>query len=410
MAKQQLTWTNEKRKLRDLAPWEHNPRYIKDAQAERLLESFNEFGQVLPICIGPDGEIYDGHQRRSVIGAADEYGLDYEIDVRVASRKLSERERQKLTVYLHQGATGQWDWDALADSFDFDDLVLWGFDEDQLLGMGWTEPEEETEASDAEAQISRADELQAQWQTATGQLWRIGEHRLICGDCTDADIVARVMDGKKADMMFTDPPYGVDYSGGIQFLSDGTVQKNNREKLAGDADPLLYGRFLPVVLPFVDGPCYMWFSDSVVKPVYDAVIENKCEIHALIIWHKTNATYAAMNAQYKQRHEPCLYFKPKGSTLRWVGPTDERTVWEIKRDAQNEFHPTQKPIELSMRAIGNHNISIVADFFAGSGSTIVGAQNSAVKCRAVELLPSYCAVILQRMQDAFPSIEIELLS
>ena len=127
MAKQQLTWTNEKRKLRDLAPWEHNPRYIKDAQAERLLESFNEFGQVLPICIGPDGEIYDGHQRRSVIGAADEYGLDYEIDVRVASRKLSERERQKLTVYLHQGATGQWDWDALADSFDFDDLVLWGF-------------------------------------------------------------------------------------------------------------------------------------------------------------------------------------------------------------------------------------------------------------------------------------------
>ena len=93
MAKQPITWTNEKRTLRSLTPWEHNPRYIKDAQAERLLESFNEFGQVLPICIGPRGEIYDGHQRRSVIGAADEYGLDYEIDVRVASRELSERER-----------------------------------------------------------------------------------------------------------------------------------------------------------------------------------------------------------------------------------------------------------------------------------------------------------------------------
>lgn len=135
MAKQPITWTNEKRTLRSLTPWEHNPRYIKDAQAERLLESFNEFGQVLPICIDSKGNILDGHQRRSVIGAADEYGLDYEIDVRVASRELSERERQKLTVYLHQGATGNFDFDTLANTFDFSDLVLWGFDESQLLGF-----------------------------------------------------------------------------------------------------------------------------------------------------------------------------------------------------------------------------------------------------------------------------------
>lgn len=123
----QITWTNEKRTLRQLTPWDHNPRYIKDAQAERLLDSFNEFGQVLPICIGPTNEIYDGHQRKSVIGAADEYGLDYEIDVRVASRALTDRERQKLTVYLHKGAAGDWDWEELANSFDFDDLTAWGF-------------------------------------------------------------------------------------------------------------------------------------------------------------------------------------------------------------------------------------------------------------------------------------------
>lgn len=132
----QLTWTNEKRKLRDLTPWEHNPRYIKNEQAERLLESFTEFGQVLPICIDPVNGILDGHQRRNVIGAADEYGLDYEVDVRVASRELTERERQKLTVYLHQGATGSFDFEALANTFDFSDLVLWGFDESQLLGFG----------------------------------------------------------------------------------------------------------------------------------------------------------------------------------------------------------------------------------------------------------------------------------
>lgn len=129
---EQLTWTNEKRTLRSLTPWERNPRYIKSAQAERLLESFNEFGQVLPICISPSGDILDGHQRRSVIGAADEYGLDYEVDVRVASRELTERERQKLTVYLHQGATGAWDWEKLETEFDFSDLLSWGFDESEF--------------------------------------------------------------------------------------------------------------------------------------------------------------------------------------------------------------------------------------------------------------------------------------
>lgn len=138
MAKKQLTWTNEKRKLRDLTPWEHNPRYIKDKQAERLLESFSEFGQVLPVCIGPRGEIYDGHQRRNVIGAADEYGLDYEVDVRVASRELTERERQKLTVYLHKGAAGDWDFSELANWGIEEMLVDWGFDELQFA----TQPDE----------------------------------------------------------------------------------------------------------------------------------------------------------------------------------------------------------------------------------------------------------------------------
>lgn len=127
-----ISWNNERRKLRDLVPWGNNPRQIKNAQAERLLESFTQFGQVLPICIGPDDEIYDGHQRRSVIGAADEYGLDFEVDVRVSSRSLTEHERQKLTVYLHKGAAGEWDFDELANSFDMDDLLEWGFEPFEL--------------------------------------------------------------------------------------------------------------------------------------------------------------------------------------------------------------------------------------------------------------------------------------
>lgn len=124
--KSPIVWSNEKRKLSELAPWDRNPRLIQDAQAERLLDSFSTFGQVLPICISSTGDIYDGHQRLGVL--AEKYGPDYEVDVRVASRPLTEKEREKLTVYLHKGAAGEWNFEALFD-WNFDELISWGFDD-----------------------------------------------------------------------------------------------------------------------------------------------------------------------------------------------------------------------------------------------------------------------------------------
>lgn len=121
-----LTWTNQRRKLSQLKPWQRNPRHIKDKQAKLLAESFNDFGQVETIAIGPDGDIYNGHQRLSVL--AGKHGMDYEVDVRVSSRELSEKERERLTVYLHRGATGEWSWDELA-NWDMSDLLSWGFEE-----------------------------------------------------------------------------------------------------------------------------------------------------------------------------------------------------------------------------------------------------------------------------------------
>lgn len=261
------------------------------------------------------------------------------------------------------------------------------------------------ESADAEPQINRAEELNKKWKVETGDLWLIGEHRLICGDCTDKAVVDRVMQGEKAQIMFTDPPYGVDYTGG-HFHSGNVNIKRERERLEADIDTAIYWNFLPVAKQFVDGACYMWFAGSRGRQVYDAVEDCGFEIHALIVWHKINATYAAMNAQYKQRHEPCLYFKPKGSILRWTGASDECTLWEVKRDAVNKFHPTQKPVELAQRAIGNHDAPIVLDMFSGSGSTLVACQNLNRKCRAIEISPAYCAVILERMSQAFPNLEI----
>ena len=124
-----ITWTNEKRRLGDLIPWPRNPRMIKQDQGKRLVKSLEEFNQVEPIAIGPGNVLYNGHQRLNVWGA--EYGADLEVDVRVASRPLTEKEREKLTVYLHKGAAGEWDWDMLSD-FDIQDLLEWGFSENEL--------------------------------------------------------------------------------------------------------------------------------------------------------------------------------------------------------------------------------------------------------------------------------------
>jgi DNA modification methylase len=282
--------------------------------------------------------------------------------------------------------------DLHADEFD---MALLGFDADELAGLlKLNEEEPSGEIVEDEVPEPPADPI-----TQPGNLWILGEHRLLCGDSTKAEDVGRLMDGVKADMMFTDPPYGVNYQGGVQFDGNGGAVTNNREKLKNDDTTAIYPAFLPVALTAVDGPCYMWFADSKARDVYNAVHDNGCEVHALIIWHKTNATYAAMNAQYKQRHEPCLYFKPKGSTLRWCGATTEATIWSQDRDGINEFHPTQKPVALAGKAIKNHESKTVVDMFCGSGSTLIASEQLNRKCYGMEISPAYCDVIVKRWEN-----------
>jgi len=122
-----ISWSNETRKLSELEPWARNPRQITDKQAKRLEESFEQFGQVETIAIGPQNQIYNGHQRLNVL--KEKYGDDYEVAVRVASRALTEKEREKLVIFLHKGAAGDWDFDMLANEFELDDLLDWGFEE-----------------------------------------------------------------------------------------------------------------------------------------------------------------------------------------------------------------------------------------------------------------------------------------
>jgi len=404
----EITWENETRKLSQLVPWESNPRHLIEGQAGQLRKSLERFGQVYPFLISPGNEIYDGHQRQLVMDVMADYGHDGEVDVRVSSRELTEPERKELIIRLHEN-TGEWDYEGLATMYDVSELRDWGMAEFHLEAFTG---DQVLIGRDAKTKDELSGELMEKWGVEYGQKWRLPSriagqaHTILCGDCTHHDDVSRLADGGKFDMIFTDPPYGVNYEGG-HFHSGDVHIKRKRESLVGDGGNV-YELFLPVVLPYVDGPCYVWFSDSVVSHLFDAVLDADCQIHAMIIWHKTNATYAAINAQYKQRHEPLLYFKPRGVTLRWNGPTDERTIWEIPRDSVNDMHPTQKPIALAERAISNHDIMTVADFFAGSGSTIVAAENLGRQCLAMEIQPEYVAVSLQRYADAF-GIQPELM-
>jgi DNA modification methylase len=380
--------------VKDIKYAPYNPRKISDDVLSKLKRSIEEFGYIEPIVVNKRTmHVVGGNQRLKVLR---QLGIE---EVQAVIVDLDDTHEKALNIALNK-INGEWDLPLLKDLLlEIDtgeiDTEITGFDMpeiEELMNQFHIEGEEDG------FNVDEAVEGIEEPVTKRGDIYLLGRHRLMCGDSTKKEDVERLMDGKKADMLFADPPYGVNYTGG-HFHSGDVNIKRQREKLIGDDTVNIYREFLPVVLPFVDGPCYMWFASTKGKEVYNALHESNTEIHALLIWHKVNAKYAAMNAQYKQRHEPCLYFKPKGSTLRWIGPTTESTVWEIKRDAVNEYHPTQKPIALAAKAIKNHDVRVVLDVFGGSGSTLIACEQLNRICYMMEIDPVYCDVIVKRWEE-----------
>ena len=382
---EKINWHNETRRIRDIVPYVANPRQITDKQAKDLKASLAKFGLADPLIINTNNELIGGHQRKKILESLMGVAPDYEIDVRVPDRELSIDEARELNVRLNKNA-GQWDFDILANNFELDDLLDWGFDKGELDLDLWADDAPE----DVEPQIDKAEELRVKWGVETGQLWQLGEHRLVCGDCTDKAVVEMVMGGEKVSLIVTDPPYGVNYDGGAN-------NEIKREKLEGDLDAELYKKFLQVAPISNECALYMWHADRRANEVYEAAIKNGFEVRSQIIWHKLKAHYGAWMAQYKQKHEPCIYCV-KGAPV-FSGATNEVTVWEYEQPSRNEFHPTQKPIELMERAISNHPYLIIYEPFSGSGTTLIACERLGRKCRAVEISPAYVAVAIQRWVD-----------
>lgn len=367
--------------IADLIPYAANAKKHDEKQIKNVAESIKQFGFVQPVVVDRAGVIVIGHCR---VLAAKKLGMK-EVPC-VCVDDLTPEQVNALRLVDNKSAEdgASWDFDLLADELPGLDLSAFDFD--------WGLPEDQTEDI-IEDEAPEVDE-DAEPIAKLGDIWQLGKHRLVCGDSTDKATVELLMDGKKADMVFTDPPYGVSYTGGLQF-KNGTVEKNNREMIKND-DVDIYEDVFRILSEFSNGACYVWFAGTKAATLYNAA-EKYGEIHALIIWVK-NGGYGALNANYKQKHEPCLYWKPKNAKLNFCGATTETTVWEVNKDGVNEYHPTQKPIALPAKAISNHDAETVLDLFGGSGSTLIACEQLDRTCYMMELDPKYCDVIIKRWE------------
>jgi DNA modification methylase len=363
-----LTWKSERRRLGELIPRPDNPRTMAEAQAQRLIASYLKFGQPLPLLMNSDGTLNDGHQRlREWIA---EFGADFEVDVRIPSRSLSRREWQELVVTLHEGATGEWDFDALAgwDGVDVGDLKEWGFSE-AALGLAGFEFGEDESGPAPVAQVDKAEELQEKWQVRLGDVWSIGEHRLACGDCTDVAVVEAVMRGEMADAVVTDPPYGV-----IDAEWDRYPEQ------------LDYDLWVSVC----DGPIMAFGAAS--THCVKALLSIEPLAERIYIWWNT-FTLTHSEGAFWQWQPIYVWRRSLVSGL-------ERDVIQMAANTGGDklVHITQKPTALIEKLLLSCEGAIVVyDPFAGSGTTGVACERLGRAARMIELHPPYCAATLERM-------------
>lgn len=359
------------KKPSELKAADYNPRQLSEAQFTQLKKSLEGFDVVEPIVIntfkGRENIIVGGHQRVKVL---ESMGVDKIPCVEVS---LPIEKEKELNVRLNKN-TGQFDFDMLANNFEIEDLLEWGFTEDELSFSA-----EVVEGLTDEDAVPAAPEIP---KTVLGDIWVLGNHRLMCGDSTSIDAVEKLMDGQKADMVFTDPPYNIDYKG----MTDKHDKIKNDKMSDEDFLDFLQQSITPCETLYV---CCSWQYAHLFKQAMENI---GCKPKAMIVWDKVNPAQN-LDLYYKQ-HEIIFYHGAFGGQKTLRGD-----VWEVKRQ-KNSVHPTMKPVELIEFALQDQaGKKIVYDGFGGSGSTMIAAEKNGRKAYLMELDPKYCDVIIQRWQE-----------
>jgi len=422
----------------------NNPRLIKDDKFKKLVQSIKDFPEMLnirPIVVNQDMIILGGNMRYK---ACKEAGLK---EIPIIVTDLSE-DKQREFLIKDNTSGGEWDWEVLANEWNSEELEAWGldvpsFEVDEVLEA----TEDDFDATPPEVPI-----------TVLGDLYEIGEHRLLCGDSTDSDQVAKLMNGEKADMVFTDPPYLMGFKGNVH--SDGSKSLNsNYDDIENDKlDEAESGMFLSkialIIKEYCNGSFYICFYRLGIEKIINALIQNGLKYRSLIIWYKNNHNLS--NSDYMSIYEPivygwnaahnfygnrsnfdvitmkktkdaspqvttqskAIYIKSNDSFFKFEKITTkpknyievkdkvvfnmfsgENNIWEVDKTQANTMHPTMKPVELCEKAIKNSTQfnGKVLDLFLGSGTTMLASHQLKRKCYGMELDPKYCDVIVKRM-------------
>lgn len=363
--------------IEKLIPYAKNSRTHSDEQVAQIAASIKEFGFNNPVLIDKDDVIIAGHGR---VMAARKCGLMEVPCIRLGH--LTETQRKAYVIADNRLALNAgWDNELLtielnellADDFALDIL---GFDSDELKAL--LDPVTPTEGLTDEDAVPETPE---EPKTKPGDIYRLGRHRLMCGDSTSIDAVEKLMDGASVDLVFTDPPYNVAFNG---RSGKHDVIKNDN---LSDSDFETFITEVCNTIQVLDPKAYyIWCNWD-----FYAVLQNKLPYKACIVWAKN---VFGMGQGYRHQHEFCLFNGKIDEVVK-----NESDLWQIKKDT-NYVHPTQKPVALSVRAFGNHiKLLNVLDLFGGSGSTLIGAEQTGRNCYVMELDPKYCDVIVKRWED-----------
>ncbi len=378
-----------------LTAFSGNPRTHSDTQIDQIAASIREFGWTNPILIDAAGTIIAGHGR---LAAATRLGLAQVPVIRLGH--LSDAQRKALIIADNQLALNAgWDEAALsnlireldAEKFELDLLGFESADLDRYLaGL--------EDQGAAEAEEGELPEVPVVPTSRSGDLWILGNHRLLCGDATLVTDVERLMDGQLADMAFCDAPYNVDYANAAKNKSFTKDRRILNDALGDGFYQFLYDTCVNLLM-VTKGACYMSMSSSELDTLQRAFKDAGGKWSTFIIWAKN--TFTLGRADYQRQYEPILYGWKQGADHFWCGARDQGDVWFVDKPRVNDLHPTMKPVELVERAIRNSSKSrdIVLDLFGGSGTTLIAAERTGRAARLLELDPKYVDVIVERWQN-----------
>lgn len=378
----------------------NNPRIIKDDKFKKLVQSIKDFPEMLnirPIVVNQDMIILGGNMRYK---ACKEAGLK---EIPVIVTDLTEAQQREFLIKDNTSG-GEWDWQVLANEWNAEELDAWGLD----LPIDFNPEVLEAEEDDYEIPNEINTDI------VLGDLFEIGEHRLLCGDSTCSDTVAKLMNGEKADCVITDPPYNVAL--GNETVEQAKKRNRRTDGLTIKNDKMSDSDFLQFLTNYFTttylntkkgGSIYVFFADMELRNFVNAFLDGGFKLSQQLIWKKSSLVMGRKD--YQSMHEPILYGWNEGEAHNWYSDRKQTTILEFDKPSRNGEHPTMKPIAIIEYLINNSTKQkeLNYDGFLGSGTTMVASHQLKRKCYGMELDPKYCQVIIDRMKKLDPTLEVK---